>query len=813
MDEMQLERLFPQVDSLLEMAQLLNSLKQRGFDSMEEGSSQSYCIHRIGDIFIAQFSGELRDKLQYCYGVFCSHHTDAVHWYRYLLLNSKKFQSFIRKICRLSIIRRLGIPEIILLITHCITNYQVLVERVITYSQADSEKHRELVQGLELLKDTIAKVNIPVDEFENAARLRDLSNKLEPKSQVKMAHGRVFRREDMLQGDRRLLYEGMLNWRSTSNKSKDVLVLLLSDVLLLLLEKDQRLTFASLDNQPPVIPLQKLTVHEVAHDEKALFLFTASSDPPEMYEFYTSSGEVRRAWRDQIWKAVVCCPEEEEEEPEELSERIRNFASNLCMRDAFIQHHLTENHRLFASIAAYVTGADDCSPSEHNAVESLQGDQILTGALKDVEHLQRLLVACELDQTPSTGEGMDLVPVSKSPRIFTGFDNDDYTLPRNVTGSLLERMKDGNQRANSDSQIRELCTEESLELSADGEIILESWKVSFPKAALYETVIRLSQKLCSLQPVVSNLETHIEVQRATIDDLMSQHRGNTLMEQEKHRNLEKQREELVNFQRLQEQCRQEQMQWEQAQEKLRVQTEIREKELREREMKCSKQKEQLAKERHQLERCREEYQQDLERLRGSMRAVEKEKEKLEQLQKKLKKNENGLNTGNLSLKNEEIQITPPYPTLNVSSFEERPPLVPPHGKSISALPVKTDVPLHLFSTTNQSHKVIAIQQQIPTELASQPKGKEKHRKHHSHHHTNSAAGIEVSQVLPIKVAGKEGSRLRAMRSKSPQQLNPDILIHPEELSSAVPCHSNTSRKHHNNPPHTTQPGHRKTKDH
>lgn len=46
--------------------------------------------------------------------------------------------------------------------------------------------------------------------------------------------------------------------------------------------------------------------------------------------------------------------------------------------------------------------------------------------------------------------------------------------------------------------------------------------------------------------------------------------------------------------------------------------------------------ERLAEERVELERQRETYQQDLERLRESTRAVEKEKERLEH-QKKLKR--------------------------------------------------------------------------------------------------------------------------------------------------------------------------------
>lgn len=55
MDEMQLERLFPQVDYLLQLHQLfLNRLKQRRIESLEPGSTQNYCIHSIGDILIAQ---------------------------------------------------------------------------------------------------------------------------------------------------------------------------------------------------------------------------------------------------------------------------------------------------------------------------------------------------------------------------------------------------------------------------------------------------------------------------------------------------------------------------------------------------------------------------------------------------------------------------------------------------------------------------------------------------------------------------------------------------------------------------------------
>uniref|UniRef100_A0A8C1QT31 Rho guanine nucleotide exchange factor 18-like n=1 Tax=Cyprinus carpio TaxID=7962 RepID=A0A8C1QT31_CYPCA len=815
MDETQLERLFPQMDSLLQVHQLfLNRLKQRRIDSLVPGSSQNYYIHRIGDILMAQFSGEMGDRLQHCYGVFCSHHTDAVNFYKDLMQNNKKFQSFIRKVCQLSILRRLGIPEIILLITQRITKYPVLFEHVIKYTKVDSEEHRNLVQSLELLKNTISQVNTHVDEFEKAARLRDLSSKLEPKSLVKMTHRRVFRREDMLQGERKLLHEGVLNWRLTSNKSKDVLVLLLSDVLLLLLEKDQRLTFASLDGKPAVISLLKLIVRDVAHDEKALFLISASSDPPEMYEFHTSSGEERKTWRDQIWKAVERCPEEEKEEPEELPERIQDFQRILCVCDAKIELQLKEKQSLFSSIAAYVTGVTDISPTERHLLHGpLQGEQLLIGAIKDAEILQNLLVTCEQGQTPSSGEGMDLVPLYKRPDAFTGIDSDACMLPGTEIDSLPEY----------------------LELSADEEIPLQSWSAYpsgfFPKTVLYDTVTKLSQKLYSLQSLVQQLESHIMVQRATIEELMSRPRGNTLLEKEKHRNLEKQREELANFRRLQNQHRQEQVQWEQEREQQRVQAEIREKELRERELECSEREKKLAVDKQDLARDESEYQERLERLRDSTRSVEKDKEKLEkdreklekdrerleQLEKKYKKNENVLNTATFPIENEWIQLPPPYSVLNMVTpgFNEKPPLVPPRRESIPNLSVKPEVPIHLNSTTNQFHKASSVQQKIPTKLAAQTKVKEKHSKQrNSHHRTKSAAGIEVSQVFPITGLGKEGGSLRAMKSKSPNRLHPDMFVQPEQLSSAVPSQSgNDIRKHnHNHNTHSTQPGHSKTKD-
>lgn len=150
----------------------------------------------------------------------------------------------------------------------------------------------------------------------------------------------------------------------------------------------------------------------------------------------------------------------------------------------------------------------------------------------------------------------------------------------------------------------------------------------------------------------------MELQRAA---LPGRHKGNGLLEQEKQRTLALQREELATFHKMQSQHRQEQQRWERERERHRQQAEATEARLRQREEECRRLEvteghgggpeglssrpdvsldvvlqEQLAEERRELESQRETYQQDLERLRESTRAVEKEKERLEH-QKKLKR--------------------------------------------------------------------------------------------------------------------------------------------------------------------------------
>ncbi|XP_016362839.1 rho guanine nucleotide exchange factor 18-like [Sinocyclocheilus anshuiensis] len=858
LDDRRLDCLFPRLDSLLELhSHFLSRLRERRAESLQPGSECNYVIHKLSDILISQFSGELGERMKESYGDFCSRHTEAVNYYKEQLQSHKKFQNLMRKISNLSIVRRLGVPECILLVTQRITKYPVLLERILHNTEAGTEEHEGLAQALSLIKDAIVQVDAQVSLYEKEARLRDIVSKMEPKSLGKIKDGRVFRKEDLSQGRRKLLYEGMVNWKAASGRLKDILALLLTDVLILLQEKDQRFVFSTVDNKPSVISLQKLIVREVAHEERAMFLICASSNEPEMYEIHTSSKEDRNTWITHIRQAVESCPHIEErlfsEEEEARVARFREFQDRLTLKDAQIVQSLTEKLQLFAELAESVAGLEDASSCSRlllrgDASDLQQGAQLLKGAITEAENLQNLLASGAREASPQT-EGNQSPSLSLLPRradTFSGYDSIPSKLPTN--GSIKKkvpgaagRSRDRSQRASSDPQLKEVYTcqdrDELDEAFSSG--LHKMWSTcKFPESEFYERVLLLSQRLYSLQAIISQQDSHIELQRASLltaerERPGSRNRGtDVLLEQEKQRNLEKHREELANFQRLQSQHRQEQARWEREREKQRRQAEAAEQRLKEREEECRRLELRLVEERQELERQRQTYQQDLERLRESTRAVEKEKERLEQ-QRKLKKHNTVPNTaalyaqevgqlsssssfnGELPLGGAGDQTLPQkshlWASLSVSpaDYLERPEVHSRRESSCSTLLAKTEVPIHLISTTNQLHKQGSVQQQIPTKLAALSKGKEKSGKAKSSHRTDSSASGDMKQMLPIKLSSRDSDgghkARRPISPHQPQHSHSDSLNPPDAHTDAQSSLAPAVLKTHNQTSQTTLP--------
>uniref|UniRef100_A0A4W2DHU4 Rho/Rac guanine nucleotide exchange factor 18 n=1 Tax=Bos indicus x Bos taurus TaxID=30522 RepID=A0A4W2DHU4_BOBOX len=789
-------RLFPGADDLLEVhSHFLCRLKERRLESLEEGSAHNYIIRKIGDLLLQQFSGENGERMKEKYSVFCSGHNDAVSHYKLLLQQNKKFQNLIKRIGNFSIVRRLGVQECILLVTQRITKYPVLVERIIQNTEAGSEDHGDLTQALNLIKDIISQVDARVSECEKGQRLREIAGKMDLKSSSKLKNGLTFRKEDMLQ--RQLHLEGTLCWKTTSGRLKDVLAVLLTDVLLLLQEKDQKYVFASVDSKRPVISLQKLIVREVANEEKAMFLISASLHGPEMYEIYTSSKEDRNTWMAHIRRAVESCPDEEEgpfseaEEEKKVVEtravRLRDFQERLNRKDQQIAQSLSEKQQIYLEMAE-MSGLEDLALSRllfrgGDPPENLQGELILKSAMSEIEDIQSFICRrlgnayCQAEDGGSAGSpGKDgslqknMCSSDLSPRDWQGLVSSLDSRPGDTQGAPEEASK--------------VAESPGADPGPHPPAVLE--------LELVQRIQTLSQLLLSLQVVIAQQDSYVEIQKAAIQEREKQFRlqstrGNLLLEQERQRNFEKQREELAGVQKLQGQLRLEQQRWEREREQQRRELDQASARLQQRESELLRLQERLNQEREELERQRQAYQHDLERLREAQRAVERERERLEVLRRLKKQNTapgalppealaetqplshtpsfngNGLD-GSMTL----TKAPGPRPTSLVSSagseYAERPEV----ARRDSA-PAKSEVPIQLLSATNQIQRQAAVQQQIPTKLAASTKGgKDKGGKNRGSQRWDSSASFDLRQPLLLnKLMGKEENTSRNRRSLSP----------------------------------------------
>ncbi|XP_034293466.1 rho guanine nucleotide exchange factor 18 isoform X1 [Pantherophis guttatus] len=819
-----IHRLFPCVDDLLELHRaFLFQLKERRKESLEEGSECNYIIQNIGDILVQQFSGKTGNMLKEKYGIYCSSHSDAVSYYKELMQQSKKFQNLIKKISNSSIVRRLGVQECNLLVTQRIMKYPVLVERIIQNTEVTTKEHEDLTKALSLIKETITAVDTKVNESEKEQRLREIVTKMELKSSGKFKNGLIFRKEDMLQ--RRLLLAGMLYWKAASGRLKDILAVLLTDVLLLLQEKDQKYMFASLDSKPPVISLQKLIVREVANEERAMFLIIASKKGPEMYEIHTNSKEERNIWMTQIRRAVENCPDEEDSvlaDPEEEKKqtevrtaKLKEFQERLNMKDDLIVQSLNEKQQIYQEMAD-VNGFEDLAAGSRfrlinrvDSPETLQGESILKQAVIEVESLQNLIFTqlASASSHPEDSSGSGLLRRAET---FGGYDS------AMTAGSFKKKVCGGEQRvpdqrgtpANSEQVQQEVPSagEEGLCLVSNTRLEHHSslQPLLWTESELVQRIQTLLHLLLSLQAVTAQQDSYIELQKQF---RLQSTRGNLLLDQERQRNFEKQREELANVQKLQGQLKIEQQRWERDCDRQRRQMEMEKNQLQEREEEARQLMERLSQEREELEQQREAYQHDLERLRESQRAVEKER--LEQLRKQKKQH---LVSGAFSPETGQAQTlshsvsfngegmegavlpTKPGGRASVSGTEylERGELVRKDSAALEGgrpiLVLKNEVPIHLLSTTNQSQKQAAVQQQIPTKLAILTKGsKEKGGKavKVTSHRTESSTLVDVRPFPISKMVTKEESQSRNRRSASPVFLHSQNVAFLPELAGAA----------------------------
>nr|XP_037866412.1 rho guanine nucleotide exchange factor 28 isoform X4 [Chlorocebus sabaeus] len=638
LDHSTVDKIFPCLDELLEIHRVFfYSMKERRQESCA-GSDRNFVIDRIGDILVQQFSEENASKMKKIYGEFCSHHKEAVSLFKELQQN-KKFQNFIKLRNSNLLARRRGIPECILLVTQRITKYPVLVERILQYTKERTEEHKDLCKALCLIKDMIATVDLKVNEYEKNQKWLEILNKIENKTYTKLKNGHVFRKQALMSEERTLLYDGLVYWKTATGRFKDILALLLTDVLLFLQEKDQKYIFAAVDQKPSVISLQKLIAREVANEERGMFLISASSAGPEMYEIHTNSKEERNNWMRRIQQAVESCPEEkggrtsESDEDKRKAEarvaKIQQCQEILTNQDQQICAYLEEKLHIYAELGE-LSGFEDVHLEPHLLIkpdpgEPPQAASLLAAALKEAESLQVAVKASQMGDVSQSREDS----CGDSVLVDTLSSHD---VPGSPTASLVTGGREERGCSDVDPAIQGVVTD--LAVSDAGEKVECRNFPGSSQSEIIQAIQNLTRLLYSLQAALTIQDSHIEIHRLVLQEQEGLSLGHSVLrggplQDQKSRDTDRQHEELANVHQLQHQLQQEQRRWlRRCDQQQRAQA-AKESWLQERERECQSQEELLLRSRGELDLQLQEYQHSLERLREGQRLVERERARMQ----------------------------------------------------------------------------------------------------------------------------------------------------------------------------------------
>ncbi|XP_045052328.2 A-kinase anchor protein 13 isoform X11 [Desmodus rotundus] len=756
-EQQMVEKLFPCLDELISIhSQFFQRILERKKESLVDKSEKNFLIKRMGDVLINQFSGENAERLKKTYGKFCGQHNQSVNYFKDLYTKDKRFQAFVKKKMSSSVVRRLGIPECILLVTQRITKYPVLFQRILQCTKDNEVEQEDLAHSLSLVKDVIGAVDSKVASYEKKVRLNEIYTKTDSKSIMRMKSGQMFAKEDLKR--KKLVRDGSVFLKNAAGRLKEVQAVLLTDILVFLQEKDQKYIFASLDHKSTVISLKKLIVREVAHEEKGLFLISMGMKDPEMVEVHASSKEERNSWIQIIQDTINTLnrdedegiPSENEEEKKMLDTKARELKEQLQQKDQQILLLLEEKEMIFRDMTECSTPLpEECSPTQSprilfrsNTEEALKGGPLMKSAINEVEVLQNLVsggLGGPLGQAVGSPAGQEgaVGPVSLPRRAetFGGFDSHQ-----------MNASKGGDKEEGDDGQdLRRTESDSGLKKGGNANL---AFILKRNNEQVVQSIVHLHELLSTLQGVVLQQDSYIEDQKLLLAEralTRSLSRPSSLIEQEKQRSLEKQRQDLANLQKQQaqhlEEKRRREREWE-----------ARERALQEREAQLAQREEEVQRAQQDLERDREElqqkkgtYQYDLERLRSAQKQLEREQEQLKRDTERLSQSQVDHGACQVSHRHTKLLKIPSF----LPSPEESPlpsaPLIAKSGSLDSDLSVspkrnsisrtqKDKGPFHILSSTSQTSKVPEGLSQTPastsssTRLFGLPKTKDKKEK-------------------------------------------------------------------------------------
>ncbi|XP_039208123.1 rho guanine nucleotide exchange factor 1 isoform X6 [Crotalus tigris] len=296
----ELVNIFPSLEDLIDEHKLfLDNLKKL----REENN---LIVSEIGSTLLARFDGSEGNWFQKISSRFCSRQSFALEQLKAKQKKEARFNQFIQEAESKPRCRRLQLKDIIPIEMQRLTKYPLLLHSIAKCTE-EAEERQKVERAAECCRQILNHVNQEVRVMENLLKLKDYQRRLDL-SNLKQSTDPLlseFRNTDITK--RNLVYEGPLTWRVTKDKSVDVHVLLLDDILVLLQKQEERLVLKchsrTITPTPdgkqmlsPIIKLNSAMTREVATDIKAFYVIFSWENGAQIYELVAQTVSERKNW-------------------------------------------------------------------------------------------------------------------------------------------------------------------------------------------------------------------------------------------------------------------------------------------------------------------------------------------------------------------------------------------------------------------------------------------------------------------------------------------------------------------------------------
>ncbi|XP_053123451.1 rho guanine nucleotide exchange factor 1 isoform X2 [Hemicordylus capensis] len=308
-EDRELVNIFPGLEDLIDEHKVfLDRLKKL----REEDHS---VVSKIGNTLLARFAGEDGKWFQKISARFCSRQSFALEQ-----LKAKKkdprFNQFIQEAESQPRCRRLQLKDIIPIEMQRLTKYPLLLHNIAKCTE-EAEERQKVLEAAGCCRQILNHVNREVRDMENMLKLKDYQRRLDL-SNLKQSTDPLlceFKNSDITK--RNLVCEGPLTWRITKDKSVDVHVLLLDDMLVLLQKQEDRLVLKchsrTITPTPdgkqmlsPIIKLNSAMTREVATETKAFYVIFSWEKGAQIYELVAQTVSEMKNWCNTINDTAGC---------------------------------------------------------------------------------------------------------------------------------------------------------------------------------------------------------------------------------------------------------------------------------------------------------------------------------------------------------------------------------------------------------------------------------------------------------------------------------------------------------------------------